>query len=120
MKSKHFITNITSDKVVYSYIENGGETYEIHEFIADRKYESGDTDKQTVVIVNQKEYDEIKKYGYYNIDDLEFLEYLGKLEIVIEKLLVSQKQLTAEDYIYYGEVFEKIHELSLCLKKVEI
>lgn len=71
--SKHKISNITFDKVMFRTIrESDGKVCETHELIADRTYEDGTVDKQVTCIVNQREYEEIQKYGYYNVyDELE-------------------------------------------------
>ena len=66
----HKISNITSDEVTFSHIrESDGKVCEIHKLIADRTYEDGTTDKQTTCIVNQAEYEDIQKYGYYRVWD---------------------------------------------------
>ena len=73
MNTIHKISNITSDKVTFRTArESDGKVCELHELIADRTYEDGTVDKQTTCIVNQREYEEIQEYGYYNVyDELE-------------------------------------------------
>ena len=68
MKTIHKISNITSDKVIFRTTrESDGKICELHELIADRTYEDGTVDKQTTCIVNDQEYEEIQKYGYYTV-----------------------------------------------------
>ncbi len=68
MNTIHKISNITSDKVIFRTArESDGKVCELHELIADRTYEDGTVDKQTTCIVNDYEYEEIQKYGYYNV-----------------------------------------------------
>lgn len=72
MNTIHKISNITSDKVIFSCVrETDGKVCELHHLIADRAYENGTIDKQTSCIVNQAEYEEIQKHGYYHVYDEE-------------------------------------------------
>ena len=68
MNTVHKISNITLDKVTFKTIrKSDGKVCELHELIAVRTYEDGTVDKQTTCVVNQHEYEEIQKYGYYNV-----------------------------------------------------
>ena len=62
----HKISNITYDNEIYK-VESDGKTYSIHNLICDRAYEDGSVDIQTGCVCNQREYDEIKRYGYYYV-----------------------------------------------------
>ena len=64
----HYISNITSVEVIHSAVrEEDGKKYCLRRLIADRKYEDGTVDEQTSCIVNEAEYAEIQKYGYYHV-----------------------------------------------------
>jgi hypothetical protein len=70
MNTIHKVSNITSDKIIFSTISQpDGKVCKIHELIADRAYEDGSIDKQTTCIVNQSEYEEIQAHGYYHVYD---------------------------------------------------
>ena len=69
MNTIHKITNITSEKIIHSHKGDDGKIYSIYELKCDRTYEHGEVDKNTTVICNQREYEEIQASGCYHVYD---------------------------------------------------
>ena len=63
-KTKVFVTNITEDTKT-----DMGYGVFLHHVICDCTIENGDTEKQAYRIFSKKEYNDVKKKGYYEIDD---------------------------------------------------
>ena len=70
MNTIHRISNITSDKIIFTTIrESDGKVCNLHELVADRTYEDGTVDRQTTCVLNQAEYEEVQEHGYYTVCD---------------------------------------------------
>jgi len=59
-----FVTNITSDKEKHMIAD-----IFLHEVICDCTVENGSTEYQTCRIFSYKEYDDVIKRGYYEVED---------------------------------------------------